>query len=392
VIPCECRDKRRVQFKPYHILDIFLRGENMNLTKKIIMMIMLVSIILYPFLYVNAQPKQEKDRTAFQVAAVVVSEVKSGLVAPVNEFVGTVYYKEVSDISSEVSGVVDAVHLEEGQRVKKGEVLVTLSSDLLEKSVQASRASYEKALIDLEKASKELKRAEGLYKESLISEETYDEKKFLVSGLQKQSLALKAETERLERELEKKKIRAPYEGIIIKKYVDLGEWVSPGTTVVTMAKDTLLDIVVEVPEEIIRFITEGLKVSVSAGGKTFKGKVITIIPRGSVSTRTIPVKIRAKNSASLIEGMETRVILPVAKKQEMLTVPRDAIVTVFGTTAVFAVIESKAVMIPVKVMGYEGMTAGVLAEGLKQGMSVVIKGNERLMDGQMVKIQTPSTK
>lgn len=135
---------------------------------------------------------------------VVVSKIRSGMVAPENEFIGTVYYQEVSDIASEVSGKVESVEFEEGQRINKGEVLVRLSSDLLEKSLNAIKASYEEVISELEKAERELKRAENLYKEELISEQIYDDKRFRVIGLKKKVASLKAEVERIEIELEKK--------------------------------------------------------------------------------------------------------------------------------------------------------------------------------------------
>ena len=103
-----------------------------------------------------------------------------------------------------------------------------------------------------------------------------------------------------------------------------------------------------------------------------------------VICRTFPLKIRIKNSASLKEGMEARVELPTAEKKQSLVVPRDAVITMFGRTVLFAVVESKAKMIPVNVIGYEDTTAGVNAQGLKEGMKVVVKGNERLRDGQPV--------
>ncbi|MCK5139199.1 MAG: biotin/lipoyl-binding protein, partial [Thermodesulfovibrionia bacterium] len=109
-------------------------------------------------------------------ASVVVSEVTSGMVAPESEFIGTVYYQEVSDLASEVDGLVEAVSFEEGQRVKKGELLVKLSDDLLQKTLQAARASYEEVLSDLERAERELARVDTLYKEELISEQTYDDR------------------------------------------------------------------------------------------------------------------------------------------------------------------------------------------------------------------------
>ncbi|GBE05756.1 MAG TPA: efflux RND transporter periplasmic adaptor subunit [Nitrospirae bacterium] len=312
-------------------------------------------IILLNLSILYAQEKKPRGG-GMPPANVVVSEVSTGMVAPEAEFIGTVYFQEVSDVSCEVDGKVEEVNFEEGQRVKKGTVLVRLNTDLL--------------LSDLKKATLNFNRAEHLYKEELISEEVYDEHRF--------------ELERLEISLGKKTIVAPFEGVIIKKHVEIGEWISPGSTVATIAMVDMVDIVVDVPESIVSFIKQDMNVLVKAGGKEIKGRVFAVIPSGDISTRTFPVKIRTMNRISLKEGMEARVILPVGDKQQTLSVPRDAVISKFGMMVVFAVIDSRAKMLSVKVAGYEGLKAGVFAEGLSEGMKVVIKGNERLMDGQPV--------
>lgn len=318
----------------------------------------IIALFIFALLYYSTPYAQENKTQGMPPANVVVSEVSAGMIAPENEFIGTVYYHEVSEVACEVDGKVEEVSFEEGQRIKKGDVLVKLNSDLL--------------LSDLKKASLDFERVKNLYREELISEYEYDERRF--------------ELERLEIILSKKTIGAPFKGVIVKKHVEIGEWLSPGSVVATIAGDNIVDIIAEVPEDTVAFIRKDMDVTVKAGGQGIKGKVFAIIPRGDVSTRTIPVKIRAQNSVSLIEGMEARVILPIGQKQQTLTVSRDAVITMFGMTVVFAVIDSKAKMIPVKVIGYEGMTVGIHAEGLEEGMEVVVKGNERLMDGQPVEI------
>jgi RND family efflux transporter MFP subunit len=346
----------------------------------------MVFIVLFLVSFYAIAGAQENKQQEMPAAQVVVSEVTSGLIAPETEFIGTVYYQEVSDVAAEVDGMVEKVHFEEGQKVKKKDMLVKLSSDLLEKKLQATRASYEQVLSDLEKARRDLKRAETLFEEELISEQLYDDRRFNVNGLEKKSLSVKAEVESLEIELTKKVINAPYYGVVIKRHVDRGEWVDPGTPVATIAKNNVIDIVAEVPEQVIKALKQGIEVNVMAGGQEITGKIFSIIPRGDISTRTVPVKVRVKNRFSLIEGMEARVVLPVEKQQKTLTVQRDAVISVFGTLAVFAVIDAKAKMVPVRVIGYKGLTAGVSAEGLSEGMKIVVKGNERLMDGQPVQI------
>jgi len=319
-------------------------------------------------------------------AAVVVSDVSAGFVAPEAEFVGTVFYLEVSEVAAEVNGRIEEVNFEEGHRIKAGKVLVTLNADLLWKTLQGTKASYEQALSELEKAKSDFQRFENLYRRQVVPEQVYDEHRFRVDGLEKKAASLKADVERLEIELQKKTIRAPFDGVVIKKFVDRGEWLSPGSTVATLARDEIVDILVNVPEEVMRFIRSGIEVRVRAGGKETRGKVFAIIPQGDISTRTFPVKIRMNNTHSLVEGMEARVSLPTNNRRKTLVIPRDAVLNLFGQNVVFAIVDSKAHRIPVRVIGYQGNQAGVEGEGLAEGMKVAIKGNERLQDGQAVTI------
>ncbi len=346
-----------------------------------------IALFILVFLISSTLHAQMKKGMGMPLTNVVVSEISAGMVAPEVEFAGTVYYPETSDVASEVDGKVEEVWFEEGQRIKKGEALLKLNSELLEKTLQSNIASHEEVLAELEKAEIELIRIKTLYMKELVSEQKYDERRFKVKGLEKRAASLEAEVERLEVELQKKVIRAPFNGIVVKKYIERGEWLSPGATAATIARDDVMVIVVEVPERVIRFVKKGIYVDVTVSGKTVKGKVITVVPKGDVSTRTFPVKIGIRNTLSLIEGMEARVSLPAGKKKKALMVPRDAVIRMFDRTVVFVVIDSKASMIPVKVVGYKRMKAGIHAEGLKKGMKVVVKGNERLRDGQAVRYE-----
>ena len=168
--------------------------------------------------------------------------------------------------------------------------------------------------------------------------------------------------------------------MIIKKHVARGDWLSPGKTVATLARDDAVDLIVEVPETVIKYLKPGMEVDANVGEKEKRGIITAIIPRGDITTRTFPIKIRIKNSTSLLEGMEARVKLPVGEKIDALLVPRDAVLNKFGETTVVLVVDSKASIMPVKVVGYRGMMAGINANKISEGMKVVVKGNERLSD------------
>ena len=348
----------------------------------ITLLILLVFYLLLPSCLWGQQKKQDPPP-----ANVSVAEVKSGMVASQAEFIATVFFQEISDTAAEMSGLAEVVRFEEGQRVTEKQILVELGSELLQKRLQATTASYEQVLSELEIARIDLKRSLKLFKRKSISEQSYDEKRFRVIGLEKRAIAIKAQVQQLEIELYKKRIRAPFDGVVIKRHVDRGEWISEGETVAVIGKDDIIDIVADIPERFIQYVKNGMRVNAMANGNNLSGTVIAIVPRGDIATRTFPVKIRTANEFSLIEGMSARVILPTAKSRQTLIIPRDAIIAKFGQDVVFAVLDSKARMMPVHVIGYNGLNAGIESAELKAGMLVVVEGNERLRNEQVVVFQ-----
>ena len=166
-----------------------------------------IALLMFILMFSFSVHAQDEKQPGPPPAIVVVSEVASGMIVPEGEFIGTVFFAEVSDVACEVDGKVENVEFEEGQRMVKGAELVKLNSDLL--------------LSDLGKATLDYNRAEKLYKEDFIPEEEYDARRF--------------EKERLEIVLTKKTIRAPFNGVIVKKHVERGEWLSPGSVVATIA-------------------------------------------------------------------------------------------------------------------------------------------------------------
>jgi RND family efflux transporter MFP subunit len=315
---------------------------------------------------------------------VTVAEVQAGTVSPQAEFLGTVYYVEVSDVAAEVAGIVEAVRIEDGQRVKSGQPLVELRTDLLAKRLEATRSSHQQVLAELEVAKIEFSRKEKLFEKGSISEQSYDDNRFRARALERRADSLNAEVERIELEIKKALIRAPFDGVVIKRSVDRGEWIAEGRTVAVLARDDVIDIMVEVPESYIRQVRSEGKVRVRIDGTDLDGTVTALIPRGDVATRNFPIKIRAANHQSFIEGMSAAVWLPTAKTQSAFIVSRDALISSSGRMVVFVVQDSKVRALPVTVIAYEGADVGIAAEGLKEGMQVVVKGNERLRDGQEV--------
>lgn len=318
---------------------------------------------------------------------VVVDKVTSGDMAPQTEYIGTVYFTETSDVAAEVDGKLVSLNVEEGQRVAKGDALVTLSSDILNQSIANARALMDQAQADYELAKRENARTTKLYQSRTVAEGEYDSKRLAALSAEKKMIAAKATLNSLQLERSKKTIRAPYAGVVIERKVFRGEWVSKGAVVATIARDDEFDVVVNAPREAFGVVNPGLDVTVNVAGKELPGTVFAAIPKGDVATRTFPVKIRVKNDGSLAEGMEARVRLPKGLGGKTLIVSRDAVISARGQMVVWAVIDGKAAPMPIRVVGYRGLVAGVQSPTLKEGMDVVVKGNERLRPDQPVAAQ-----
>ncbi|MFQ5465818.1 MAG: efflux RND transporter periplasmic adaptor subunit [Thermodesulfobacteriota bacterium] len=318
-------------------------------------------------------------------ALVVTATATSGVIAPEAEFSGTVYYREVSEVAAEVRGLVEKAPFEEGDRIRAGDTLARLRSDLMEKSIEGTSAKYVQASADLERAEIDLARTRGLFDKGLASRKAYDDARLLEKSLTGSAASLKADLERLEAELGKKTIPAPFTGVALARHVERGEWVEPGATIATLAGVDVVDVVVDVPQEVASGVKEGAPVPVRSLGRTYAGRVVAVVPRGDVRTRTFPVKIRLTNDGTLMEGMEAVATLPRGTRVEAVIVPRDAVIEKFGRTVVFTVLEGKAKMTPVKVLGWSGGEAGVA--GISEGTAVVVKGNERLRDDQPVVVK-----
>lgn len=321
---------------------------------------------------------------AQQAANVVVGKVTKGDVAPSTEFVGTVYFSELSDVAAEVSGKAVEVAVQDGDGVKKGDVLVRLNSDILSAQIANARAVLEQATAESEQARLEKDRITRLFNTKSVAEGEYDEKRLTFRSTEASMAAAKAKLHELALEMQKATIRAPFDGLVVDTPVDRGEWVNTGQTVATVVRDDEFDVVVNLPQRAFGAVKPGLKVTVKSSLEEYAGEVYAVVPKGDVASRTFPVKIRVKDDGKLAEGMEVRVSLPSGTANQTLIVPRDAIVSSMGKLVVVAVVEGKAQHVPVTVVGFRGMDAGVQGDGLKEGMDVVVKGNERLRPGQPV--------
>jgi RND family efflux transporter MFP subunit len=318
---------------------------------------------------------------------VAVAEVISGKMAPTADFVGTIYFTRTAQVAAEVDGIVRQLYSADGQRVKAGSRLIRLDDDLLATEIAGVKALNEQNQVDLVQAQKDYARIAALHQQDSVSTSEYEAYETRVKRTQKQAAVLQSRLDRMLLEQKKKSVRAPFAGKIIELLVERGEWVKAGGTVATLADDRTLEARVDIPARLIPHLTTDYEATISVAGKEVPGKFIIIIPRGDISTRTFIAKFSLPGDATLIEGMQADVSLPTASAREGLLVPRDAVINSYGKTVVFTISEGVARMIPVKIIGHSGAMTGISSDDLSAGQQVVVKGNERIRDGQPVRTE-----
>jgi len=319
-------------------------------------------------------------------ATVVLAPVEAGSLQPEAPWVGTVRFAHVADVATEVDGLVQLVNFDEGREVKKGEALAELDTALRQQSLAALLAQQAQVEVELELARIDFNRIAELNEKNSVARQTYDEYRYKVLGLEKRLTASKAEAERLTIEISKATVAAPFDAVVLQRQVEPGEWLERGGVVGVLADSAQVEAIINVPAGVIGHLQPDQEVRAEIAGQPFAGRIEAIIPRGDSATRTFPVKVRLPASSLLMQGMEARVWLPAAERRQGLLVPRDAVVPVLGRDSVYTVADGAAHLLPVKVLGYEGERAGVEANGLQAGMQIVVKGHERLREGQAVQV------
>jgi RND family efflux transporter MFP subunit len=344
----------------------------------VVIFVSLVALISSSLAEEQKTPVKKSKRPPLLVTTV---EVEEGTIQAMSDFVGTTYFSRVSQVATDIEGLVTKINFDEGDTVKKGDELVLLDFQLLEAEIAGARAAYEQNLVDLENARRDFARIDGLYEDGSISETDHDSYRSKYMGLEKNSAVLQAKHNKLLISKSKKSLKAPFSGIIVQKSVEVGEWVAKGGKIAVVADDSKIDVEVDVPMEILENLEKGREVRIRINSSEFDGKYTAFIPKGDIATRTFTAKFSLHNPDGLVEGQEALVSLPKGNETKGLLVPRDAVVDKYGKTMVFRVVDSKAVEVPVQVAGYVGLQAVVTGEGLAPGQEIVVKGCKRVEDG-----------
>ncbi len=310
-----------------------------------------------------------------------VSTVTAGMLdwQPTLRAIGNLRAVHGTEVSAEVSGIVDEIRFESGNDVKAGQVLVNLRSGIDVGKLREAQAAVELARTDY-------RRNEELAARKLVSQAALDA---AAAQLRSTEARLKQEQEGLQRT----SVRAPFGGRIGLRVVDVGQYLGAGTKIATLqALDQLL-VDFFLPQRELGRIAVGQSVAVAADawpGETFGGEIIAVDAQVDRQTRNVTVRARVANPAHrLLPGMYVSVEVHAGTPVRHITLPQAAIVyNTFGD-AVYLVQPDGDRLVARQAFVQVGPTRGdqvAILAGVVAGATVVSAGQIKLQDGTQVKV------
>ena len=308
-------------------------------------------------------------------APVIVSEVVAQEVVDEITLVGTVRGRRTSMVASETDGKVVAVLKQAGQPLSTGDTLIRLENDQL-------RAALIEALADVKLSRFKATQSATLLRQEAISEQTQRESDYELDRAQAKLTDLRSQVDDLE-------IEAPFNGYVVQTIAELGEWVGRGEEVAQVISIDTVRIRVDVPERHLDGLRLGAAVGLyfdALGSNRHDGRIVAIVSQGHPDSRTFPVIIETMNPGHRIRaGMSARVAFSIQRSGTAVLVHKDALVSGPMGHTVYLVQEDQAVARVVTVgMPYRGYVA--VQGDLAAGDLVIVRGNERLRDGQSIQV------
>ncbi len=336
-------------------------------------------------------------------ANVVVDTVIDEPLSQTVPVLGRIVAREFGPVAARISGPVNEMHVDVGDRVERGAILAVLDRERLalerdryEALVKQQSAKLASVRADLEKRSLELKRLEGIRKSVAFSQARYQDAVQDVAKQRGDVAEMRAQLSQAETQLKRAnidmqdgEIRAPYPGVVSAKHTEVGAYLNVGSPVVTLINDLDIEVEADIPGNRLGGLAPGITLRLTLDDRSqHKAVVRAVIPDENPRTRTRPVRF-VPNFVDLKKPLATNqsvtVHVPIGAPRTVTTISKDAIVRRGGNVLVFVVRDGRGQPQPVKL----GVSVGnrfVVTSGVKAGDRVVVRGNENLRPGQRLRI------
>lgn len=288
---------------------------------------------------------------------------------------GSIEANEQVEIRSEVSGIVESIHFQEGSNVSKGQILFKVND--IELRAQLGQARTKEGL-----AFENERRAKLLLQKEAISQEEYDIARADLKSAQAQSQLISAQ-------IGKTSVKAPFSGKIGLRSISPGTYITPSILVAKLVNTGKLKITFSIPEKYASQVKMNSNLSFTVSGSTAKylATVYAIEPAVETATRTLQVRAIAENKdGKLLPGTYANVELPLDIIKDVIVVPTEAIIPIQGGKKVFISNHGKAKEVMIETATRTDASILVLS-GLKAGDTLVTSGVMSLKEDAKIKVK-----
>lgn len=285
-------------------------------------------------------------------------------------------------LAAEVPGVVRTVHVDAGDRVRAGQVLLEIDTDALENQLAEARAMHRQAQAQFERA------------EALLAKRSITQAQYLEAITQRDVTV--AQLASAELQLARSKIEAPWDGTVAESRLEAGDYAQPGQAAFDLVDVGRLKVLAPAPASDVPHLSLGLPAEVRVdvfSDRVFKGEVTRLGAMLDASARTLDVEVEIDNPSGILRpGLAARLSMPLRQTGEAIVVPLNAIVDLGDSDAVFVVVEGegedaggeRAERRAVRVGRLLAGDRAVIDSGLEAGDRLIVVGQKQVSPGQRV--------
>jgi RND family efflux transporter MFP subunit len=301
--------------------------------------------------------------------------------------VGTTVAFQTASVGSKLMSRVTEAPAREGDRVRKGDVLVRLDSQDLSARRRQAEAGLEEARSALENAALTLRRIQALYDQKATPKRNLDDARTGHARAQAAARAAEAGLKEVDATLAYSAVRAPFDGVVVKKRVEAGDVAAPGAPLLVVEDPGRMKVVARVSEGEAEALCAGGAAFVeieAAGQRRLPCTVARIVPAADPASRTFDVEVVLDNAdGRLRSGQFARLLIESGERRAVL-VPKAGLVRQGQLEGVYVAEGGVARLRWVRVGRDHGDRAEVLS-GLSGGERVIVTGLDRLRDGDRIK-------
>ncbi len=324
---------------------------------------------------------------------VMVAPVEAHRVLERIQAAGDLIAKEDATISSEVGGLVTEILVDEGGALEKGTLVLEIDPERRQLELHSRQARVARAEAGLREQERETQRIETLGSRDIASQAQRDEAETQLQRARSELAEARAQLGLAERALRDASVRAPFPGLIARRFVSQGEFVSPGQKLFDLVALDPIEIEFRLAEVDCGRVAIGSEIDVRVApypDEVFRASVSVISPRIDPATRTLRVKgVLANPDGRLRPGLFARVDLGVSDRSGVAMIPEDAMLQRADGAVAFRLLDGSRVQRRVLTTGLFQDGYVEVIEGLEIGDLVVVRGHASLVDGAVVALRRP---